>query len=279
MSTLPQPPAQPRKRVLVFAEHGADSRTLCAALRDTFNRAAAPVDVIPVTAAQMREPGMMDPARTAAFFLPGASDADYDRKLGPENIAALRRYVNDGGRFMGICAGAYYACRKIDWYEWDPERAKRKTPGIDFFDYHAQGPMREFIAHGDRKTALDRSLAHAAVADITHETERGRMLRARVLYWGGPRLDGHAPGTVLARFNGVAGNPPAVVMRRIGRGTAIISSIHPEIRGADFRAAVYGEGPLQDRARGVGEHLARREKGRAALWDDIMKRLFPEFIR
>lgn len=266
------------QRVLVFAEYGADSRTMCKALRETFARAAAPVEVIPVTAAQMRAPGMMDPQKTLAFILPGASDANYDTKMGADNIAALRGFVKDGGRFLGVCAGAYYACESIEWYGWEPERTKRKRPGIDFFAYHAEGPIREFLAPQDKKTELDRSLSHAAPVKVTFDNGHHRQT-ATVLYWGGPRLNGAGKGQVLAHFNGAAGNAPAVVMRKYGHGTAIISSVHPEIRGQDFVDAVFGDGPLQQRARNAGRAVANDEHGRNALWHTIMRRMFPEFVR
>ena len=263
-----------RKRVLVFAEHGADHRTLCERLRETFARAAAPVDVVPVTAAQMREAGMMDGADTIGFFLPGASDANYDNKMGADNIDRLRRFVADGGRFMGICAGAYYACETIEWFKWEPARFKTKQPRIDFFNYRAHGPIRALL---DGQTDLTSALSHTAAADVTFE-DNGAARRAAIMYWGGPELSGASDGHIIARFNSIAGNPPAIVMRDIGKGRAIISAVHPEIRGADFATAIYGQEPVHARARTVAHKVAADETARGALWDGLMRRLFPEYM-
>jgi glutamine amidotransferase-like uncharacterized protein len=265
-----------RKRVLVFAEHGADHRTLCGRLRETFARAAAPVDVVPVTAAQMREPGMMDGADTIGFFLPGASDANYDNKMGADNIDRLRRFVTDGGRFMGICAGAYYACETIEWFKWDNARFKTKQPRIDFFTYRAHGPIRALL---DGQTDLGNGLSHTAAADITFVDDHGTLRRADIMYWGGPELSGASEGHIIARFNNVAGKPPAIVMRDIGQGRALISAVHPEIRGADFAAAVYGREPVHARARDIAYKVAADETARGVLWHGLMRRLFPEYIR
>lgn len=266
-----------RPRVLVFAESGADYHTLCQRLRETFRDAATPVDVIPVTAAQMRAPGMMDADKTLGFFLPGASHADYDTKLGADNIAALRRFVMDGGKFMGICAGAYYACAQIDWYEHDRTRARRKQPGIDFFNYHARGPIRDLIY----EPGGDTSYAHVAPAHIT----LANGLKMAAMYWGGPHLaanDPHAAQTtqdrVIARFDDLAGKPPAILMRDIGLGRAIISSVHPEVIGLEFAGAVHGQDMLAHRARNAGAYLAKYEPARRALWDYMMKSLFPGIL-
>lgn len=263
------------KRVLVFAEPGADYRTLCDRLRETFARAAAPVEVVPVTSAQMRIPGMMDGKNTIGFFLPGASDANYDHKLGPDNIERLRRFVENGGRFMGICAGAYYACESIEWFKWEPARFKTKTPRIDFFNYRAHGPIRALL---DGQTDLGSALSHTAVAEIEFE-ENGRKQSARIMYWGGPELSGESEGHVIARFNGLAGNPPAIVARNIGKGRAIISAVHPEIRGEDFAMAIYGQDPVHERARHIAHAVANDEGKRDRLWRGLMRRLFPEYIR
>lgn len=265
------------KRVLVFAERGADPHMLCQTLRASFARASAAVDVVPVTAAQMREPGMMDPDNTIGFFLPGALSADYDTKLGADNIEALRNYVTQGGSFMGICAGAYYACSRIEWYAGDKDRAKRKNPGIDFFEYEARGPIRELVADDDAHTENDRTLSHAAPVGVTWRDGKTEK-RTEILYWGGPRLDKGSKGEVLAKFNGLSGHPPAIVMRSYGMGKAMISSAHPELSGRDFARYVHGPGALQDRARAVGRHLEQHESGRQALWDHMMKRLFPALM-
>lgn len=267
------------RRILVFNERGADSRVMSESLRMTFMRAAlkgyAPkVDIVPVTAGQMREPGMFDPARTIGFVLPGASHADYDTKLGADNIIRLRKFVQGGGRFLGVCAGAYYVCRSLSWYAWDADTAKHKKPGIDFFNHHAHGPIRDFI-HDDLSLAhSQRTIGHIAAAEII--TDKGS--RTKLLYWGGPQLQERPEDTVLARFNTLAGKPPAIVQRDLGKGRALISSVHPEIPAAELALAIHGDTPLHDRARRAAEALVHEDSGRRIMWHKIMHRLFPEYI-
>lgn len=269
------------KRILVFAERGTDWHMLAHRLRETFARAASPVAIVPVTAAQMREPGMMDPDKTLGFCLPGGrDDADYDIRMGADNIQRLRAYVMNGGRFIGICAGAYYACQSIEWFAGNPAREKKKRPGINFFEYDARGPIHELL--DSRLLALDGpqvTLSRMAAAEITFDNGDGRPQRARVMYWGGPQLDGASPGTVLAHFNDVAGRPPAIVMRPYGKGRALISAVHPEIRGEEFIRAVNGTDELSAHGRRIGAVVRQNEESRAMVWRGIMQRMFPEYIR
>jgi glutamine amidotransferase-like uncharacterized protein len=49
--------------------------------------------------------------RADLYAQPGGSDRVQDtlEKLSAENIKALQNFVHDGGRFLGVCAGAYLA--------------------------------------------------------------------------------------------------------------------------------------------------------------------------
>ncbi len=272
------PAAMPqRRRILVFAERGADPHALIQTLRDTFN---GTVSVEPATADTLREPGALSPERTAAFFLPGASEANYDNKLGADNIARLRKYVEDGGSFMGICAGAYYGCEQIDWFGWDPARHKTKNPRIDFFNYLAAGPIRELLTDKRNDPALAAPLSHAAAAHITFNDSFGKIVIAPLLYWGGPRLSplpGHPQqGTIIAHFNTASDHPPAIIFRQYGKGRVILSAVHAEISGQTISAmGAAGNSPQHERIRDIAALLTVHERERRQIWNSLMKRLLP----
>lgn len=46
---------------------------------------------------------------------PGGSGSKQGRQLGPEGRKAVRSFVQDGGGFIGVCAGAYLASADYDW--------------------------------------------------------------------------------------------------------------------------------------------------------------------
>ena len=53
---------------------------------------------------------------TAALLaIGGGFDTGYLRALQAEGIQLIRDYVEGGGRYLGICAGAYLACCDIEF--------------------------------------------------------------------------------------------------------------------------------------------------------------------
>jgi glutamine amidotransferase-like uncharacterized protein len=48
------------------------------------------------------------------IFSAGAASAQAD-DIGIEGRERVRKFVNDGGAYLGICAGAYLACAEFDW--------------------------------------------------------------------------------------------------------------------------------------------------------------------
>ena len=52
---------------------------------------------------------LTDPARDfTALCLPGGFAPNYDEKLGERGASLIRQFVEAGGSFIGLCAGAYY---------------------------------------------------------------------------------------------------------------------------------------------------------------------------
>ncbi len=45
---------------------------------------------------------------TALVIFPGGRDLPYHQRLQGEGNARISHYVREGGRFLGLCAGAYY---------------------------------------------------------------------------------------------------------------------------------------------------------------------------
>lgn len=164
-------------------------------------------------------------ANVLAF--PGGADRPWLEPLAAEGNANIRRFVESGGTFLGVCAGAYYACRGIDFDGVGLRtRAARE---LDFFPGTGVGPLVE-LAPRDAEDEV----ACALAARITHA---GGEFHA--LYWGGCRFaaDEGATGVeVLARYADLPDDADVAAVRvRIGRGQAILTGFHAEVSRQDFR--------------------------------------------
>ena len=148
-----------------------------------------------------------------AIVLPGGWAPYQVAAWGPEGVAALRGFVEDGGRALGICAGAYAMAKDVRW-----DGAVFPYP-LGFFDGTADGPVAGLAvwpARAPVRLAVDapgkaRGLAPFATTDV--------------LYYGGGRFVGGSGVTVLARYpDGSA----AIVERRVGKGLAVLCGAHLE---------------------------------------------------
>src|SRR5688572_21159442 len=57
---------------------------------------------------------------TALLVMPGGADSPYMEKLAGVGNQNIREYVQNGGKYLGICAGAYYAADSIEFAKGDP---------------------------------------------------------------------------------------------------------------------------------------------------------------
>ncbi len=51
----------------------------------------------------------------ALLVMPGGADIPYTRKLNGLGNAIINNYINAGGKYLGICAGAYYGTSAIEF--------------------------------------------------------------------------------------------------------------------------------------------------------------------
>ncbi len=169
------------------------------------------------------------------FVMPGGADLPYCKKLNGAGNDNIRGFVELGGTYLGICAGAYYACRDIAYHKGRSDEICEARE-LAFAPATATGSLPELAPY------YDETLTSAAIADLTLANGES----AQALYHGGCRFDlpdGH-DCDILATYTQIAGNPPAIIRQRAGFGRAILSGVHFEISPeclADYPAKTESE--------------------------------------
>lgn len=129
------------------------------------------------------------------LLVPGGNFEQIGKGLAPQTTARLRASVGNGLGYLGICAGAFFAGKS-------PYNGLDLASGVRF-------PFYALEDRGIRKAAV--TITSAAGPPLDH-------------YWeDGPQLAGW--GDVVARY---PDGTPAVVQGTYGRGTVILSGVHPE---------------------------------------------------
>lgn len=164
------------------------------------------------------------PAAAVLVFGGGYAYPGYTHGITPAGKAAIRRAVRSGTAFVGICAGAWIACRTV---VYDGVSYGRET-GYDLalLDAAGYGPVPTLARFPSSAPALVRVAASAA-------TGAGSV--RRIQYGGGPYFQKLPANTsVLATYE-VPGSEaharPAVIALKYGRGTVVLWGPHPEMTG------------------------------------------------
>lgn len=242
----------PKPEILIYQDYVYNNGALYAALADRFGHGMVGY----CDAADILS-GALDQS-VRLFVMPGGADLYYCETLNGDGNARIRTYVGNGGSYLGICAGAYYACTAIEWAK-DTDQEICGPRELAFYNGTAIGPVSEFLPNG-----INGSWMHAAPL-LYHDGQI--LLETRTHYEGGPVFSENA-GSVLARYqNGGA----AIVECTHGKGRVILSSPHIErlSRPAPYRHnnAHYAH------EQAVFETLAPDAEKQARLWTIILDRL------
>jgi glutamine amidotransferase-like uncharacterized protein len=79
------------------------------------------------------------------FIMPGGDMWKYRDFLTTAGMNKIKEYVSNGGGYIGICGGGYFAASKIVWHGWANEpRINISINGLGLFSGTADGPMENF---------------------------------------------------------------------------------------------------------------------------------------
>lgn len=160
-------------------------------------------------------------AHTALFVMPGGADLPYCKKLDGEGNKQIRSYVEAGGSFLGICAGAYYACNDIS-FSHNGEVIIEGERELKFFSGTAVGPLVPYDPDSN-------SGVRAFQVRVDMEAFSGEVY---VFFNGGPyfkHANEYETVSLLGHYNETAlENKPALLYVPIGKGHVVLSSFHFE---------------------------------------------------
>jgi len=151
------------------------------------------------------------------LIMPGGRDKPYHSVLSGKGNARIRSFVENGGTYLGICAGAYYGCQTVEFDRNFPLEVCEERE-LEFFQGTAIGP-----AYG--KGTFDYgSLRGARAARL--QTDLGIL---HAYHNGGCYFTGDfSQVRILARYLDLPGHPPAILECPVGQGKAILSGVHLE---------------------------------------------------
>lgn len=250
-----------RTKILIYQDYGcSDTTSLNDGLREYFEPRGCSVGF--TDAAGIIHGNELND-EVLAFFMPGGAGTPYRHKLQVLGNDKIREYVQNGGIYYGICAGAYYACRKTEFEADIPELKKVTECGLNLLEGRAIGTLYKEL--GIRP--YDKNAASSAAVELIWNDNS----KYTAHYHGGPYFESFNSdeNEVLARYN-LAGRQPAVIGRNYGKGKVILSGVHFEDKGEMLQKSIYALKIDSKQAKKIAEKLAQAETSRQALFNRIM---------
>lgn len=159
-------------------------------------------------------------ADSAVLCFPGGASVPYAKKLNGEGNRQIKLFLEGGGAYFGICAGAYYGAARIEFDRGGPLEVICENE-LKLFEVAALGPA---FGKFDYKT-----YRHVAVSSNVIGFDGGSRL-ANLMFYGGPyfaNCEGCEGVSVLARY--AENGQPSIIYGKYGPGTVVLSGVHLSI--------------------------------------------------
>lgn len=167
---------------------------------------------------------------TAALAMPGGRDLLYMKHLVGERIKRIQTFVSAGGIYLGFCGGAYFGCSSIAFdfggaLEVTGERDLKFFPGKGIGPVFGTGTFRYESEWGARpvRLSLADSIGWGEIQECTAYHNGSCYFED---------ADQYSNVEILARYSEIPGNPAAIILCRVGRGSALLSGTHIEYSAA-----------------------------------------------
>ncbi|CAH8589707.1 unnamed protein product [Dicrocoelium dendriticum] len=149
----------------------------------------------------------------------GGYDVGFLRSLGLAGCASVKRFVQDGGRYLGICAGGYFASKKCMFDKNGPlEVCGPRFTGL--FEGIAVGPYFP----GFKYDSEDGSYAVPIKAACSHISPQSTI----VYFNGGCSFQCDDWPRSKALYYYANSTDAAIIVSRLGDGWSILSGVHFE---------------------------------------------------
>lgn len=198
------------------------------------------------------------------FVMPGGADLPYCKKLNGIGNKKIRKFIEDGGFYIGICAGAYYACRRINFKGKDYDVSGERELGL--FEGTAEGSL-PFLTDGNYFS--DDGAESKAMISLKFKE---KLFKEYFYYHGGPVF---IPDSIINHRYGVIAkyedNTPAIIKGKIGKGNYLLSAVHFELEKEQYRKFVLEKADMKDKDREkiICDYFTENYGNR--IWNEIVK--------
>ncbi|KAJ2058728.1 biotin holocarboxylase synthetase [Coemansia sp. S2] len=237
-------------------------------------------------------------SKAAMLVMPGGRDLPYVASMNGEINQRIKRWIENGGRYLGFCAGGYYGSGRCEFEPGTPmevvgDRELALFPGTCLgcaypgYNYKTEDGARA------AEVVVDRS-----AFGVSESTWKDDPDKVRIYYNGGGYFltDGflgkqpveNRDVTVLVRYASDVSDPrdrskrvtnaPGIVSCKVGSGMAVLSGLHPEYAWDFLAPSSYTQPYNQQLVQLLRSHDAYRRRLLGAIFAHMRIDVDPEAL-
>lgn len=157
------------------------------------------------------------------LYMTAGNGTKYKNHLGSDGMENIVEYTSQGGGYIGICGGAYFAASKTIWRGWaDEPRINYQVGGLGIFDGIADGPIEDFApSYEDKQCKIK-------ITDTNHAISKNLSDIIEPYYHHGPVFIPYNDTSITVIGKSLNGNHALIVAFEHNEGKVVLSSAHPE---------------------------------------------------
>ena len=205
-------------------------------------------------------------SNAALLVMPGGADLPYCSRLNGRGVARIRGFVESGGSYIGLCAGAYFGASRCSFAQGDPTLAVVGERECSFFPGSATGPVHSGFAYGSESGAIVcRIILRGGACDGEESFAycNGGPCFLAFESGDGGGIGVERPFSVVAAY--AETGQPAAVCCNVGKGRAVLVGPHPEFAARHFSGA-----QQSDDAHRISNVLSKVEPLRKRFWQHCL---------
>lgn len=157
------------------------------------------------------------------LIMPGGDMWEYRDYLTSTGMDNIKEFISNGGGYIGICGGAYFAADKVVWRGWADEPRKYITmKGLNLFSGTADGPVEDFAP------SYEDAQCKIKISDKTHPVCNNVTDIIRPYYSFGPKFILTDSSNISIIGNTINGDNIVIIAFPYNHGKVFITSPHPE---------------------------------------------------
>lgn len=217
--------------IYIYNDSGTGPRSVQPCVK-FFHELLPDLQVESIHAESVKEGNWRDNA--ALFVIPGGAAGPIAQKLNGQGNDQIRSFIYEGGRYLGICAGAYYASKTTLFDIGGPNQVYNEKE-LQLFLGEAIGPVIKSFNYANYNGM--------GLVSMTFDYNNWDQFKGlHLVLNGGCYFQNASNKQVIARYETIhhenqlsmPSHAPGIIYQEFGKGHVILSGVHFEYDPTDF---------------------------------------------